>query len=210
MLRQLQDTEEKIFMNRIENTFKNKKAFIPFITAGYPNLKKTEDYIGEMVSAGADLIEIGIPFSDPVAEGPVIQKSSKKALEEGTNLDNIFELVKNVRKRVAIPLVFMTYINPIFKYGYDKFFEQCAKTGIDGIIVPDLPFEEKDEIFNSSYFSGKDRRNSKISRRFFVCCFFDGSHRCQGRNKNRLTINFEIGKKSNKCSRLCRIRYSFS
>ena len=86
-------------MNRIENTFKNKKAFIPFITAGYPNLKKTEDYIGEMVSAGADLIEIGIPFSDPVAEGPVIQKSSKKALEEGTNLDNIFELVKNVRKR---------------------------------------------------------------------------------------------------------------
>lgn len=146
MLLQLQDTEEKIFMNRIENTFKNKKAFIPFITAGYPNLKKTEDYIGEMVSAGADLIEIGIPFSDPVAEGPVIQKSSKKALEEGTNLDNIFELVKNVRKRVAIPLVFMTYINPIFKYGYDKFFEQCAKTGIDGIIVPDLPFEEKDEI----------------------------------------------------------------
>jgi len=133
-------------MNRIEFAFKNKKAFIPFITAGYPNIKKTEDFIYKMVSAGADLIEIGIPFSDPVAEGPVIQESSQKALEEGTNLDSIFELVKNIRKNISIPLVFMTYLNPVFKYGYDNFFKQCSLIGIDGIIIPDLPFEEKNEI----------------------------------------------------------------
>jgi len=133
-------------MNRIESAFKNKKAFIPFITAGYPNINKTEDFIYKMVSAGADLIEIGIPFSDPVAEGPVIQEASQKALEAGTNLDNIFELVKNVRKNISIPLVFMTYINPVFKYGYDNFFNRCSSIGIDGIIIPDLPFEEKNEI----------------------------------------------------------------
>ncbi len=133
-------------MNRIESAFKNKKAFIPFITAGYPNMTKTEDFIYKMVSAGADLIEIGIPFSDPLAEGPVIQESSQKALEEGANLDNIFELVKKVRKTVSIPLVFMTYVNPVFKCGYDNFFKQCSLIGIDGIIIPDLPFEEKNEI----------------------------------------------------------------
>lgn len=133
-------------MNRIESAFKNKKAFIPFITAGYPNINKTEDFIYKMVSAGADLIEIGIPFSDPVAEGPVIQESSQKALAAGTNLDNIFELIRKVRKTVSIPLVFMTYVNPVFRYGYDNFFKQCSVTGIDGIIIPDLPFEEKNEI----------------------------------------------------------------
>ena len=146
MLRQLQDTEEKKYMNRIESAFKNKKAFIPFITAGYPNINKTEDFIYKMVSAGADLIEIGIPFSDPVAEGPVIQESSQKALAAGTNLDKIFDLVKKVRKTVNIPLVFMTYVNPVFRYGYDNFFKQCSVIGIDGIIIPDLPFEEKNEI----------------------------------------------------------------
>ena len=135
-------------MNRIESAFKNKKAFIPFITAGYPNINKTEDFIYKMVSAGADLIEIGIPFSDPVAEGPVIQESSQKALAAGTNLDKIFDLVKKVRKTVNIPLVFMTYVNPVFRYGYDNFFKQCSVTGIDGIIIPDLPFEEKNEILN--------------------------------------------------------------
>ena len=133
-------------MNRIESAFTNKKAFIPFITAGYPDINKTEDFIYKMVSAGADLIEIGIPFSDPVAEGPVIQESSQKALEAGTNLDNIFELVKKVRKTVSIPLVFMTYVNPVFKYGYENFFKQCSLIGIDGVIIPDLPFEEKKEI----------------------------------------------------------------
>ena len=136
-------------MNRIELAFKNKKAFIPFITAGYPNINKTKDFIYKMVLAGADLIEIGIPFSDPIAEGSVIQESSQKALEAGTNIDNIFELVKNIRKTVLIPLVFMTYINPVFKYGYDNFFKQSSLIGIDGIIIPDLPFEEKNEI--SSY-----------------------------------------------------------
>ncbi len=132
--------------NRIEDAFKNKKIFIPFITAGYPNLKKTEDFIYRAVSAGAGLIEIGIPFSDPVAEGPVIQEASQKALEAGTTLEGIFKLVETVRKKVSIPLVFMTYINPVFRYGYEKFFKRCSCAGIDGIIVPDLPFEEKSEI----------------------------------------------------------------
>ena len=146
MLQQLQDTEEKKYMNRIENAFKNKKLFIPFITAGYPNLKKTEDFIYKMVSAGAGIIEIGIPFSDPVAEGPVIQESSQKALEAGTTLEGIFNLVETVRKKVSIPLVFMTYVNPVFRYGYDNFFKKCSCVGIDGIIIPDLPFEERNEI----------------------------------------------------------------
>ena len=162
MLQQLQDIEEKKYMNRIETAFKNKKAFIPFITAGYPNINKTEDFIYEMVSAGADLIEIGIPFSDPIAEGPVIQEASQKALEQGTNLDKIFELVQKIRKTVSIPLVFMTYVNPIFKYGYEKFFKKCSLVGIDGIIIPDLPFEEKNEI--SNYFAW-DFNKSLISVR---------------------------------------------
>lgn len=133
-------------MNRLENAFKDKKLFIPFITAGYPNLKKTEDFIYQAVSAGAGIIEIGIPFSDPVAEGPVIQEASQKSLEAGTTLDGIFKLVENVRKKVSIPLVFMTYINPVFRCGYDNFFKRCSLVGIDGIIIPDLPFEEKGEI----------------------------------------------------------------
>lgn len=137
--------------NRIQEAF-HKKAFIPFITAGDQGLDVTERYIRTMVDAGADLLEIGIPFSDPVAEGPVIQAASERALKAGTTTSKIFEMVARLRKGddqhkpVTIPLVFMTYINPIFVYGKERFFSQCQEVGIDGIIIPDMPFEEKGEL----------------------------------------------------------------
>jgi tryptophan synthase alpha chain len=133
-------------MNRIERAFKNGKAFIPFITAGDPNLLTTEKLVLAMAEVGADLIELGIPFSDPVAEGVVIQRADERALAAGTTTDRIFETVKSIRAKTNVPLAFMTYINPIYAYGSDKFMKNCREAGIDAIIVPDLPFEEKDEI----------------------------------------------------------------
>ena len=133
-------------MSRIQKAFENKKAFIAFLTAGDPSLDKTEEYILEMERAGADLIEIGIPFSDPIAEGPVIQEADIRALSGGVTTDDIFDMVKKLREKTEIPLVFMTYLNPVFHYGYEAFFERCQDVGIDGIIIPDLPFEEKEEF----------------------------------------------------------------
>lgn len=133
-------------MSRIANAFNNKKAFIAFLTGGDPTLDKTEEYIYTLEKAGADLIEIGIPFSDPIAEGPVIQEANIRSLSQGTTTDKLFDLVKKVRKNTNIPLVFMTYLNPVFHYGYDKFFTNCKDCGIDGIIIPDLPYEEKAEV----------------------------------------------------------------
>ncbi len=133
-------------MSRISDIFKNGKAFIPFVTAGDPNLDTTEQLVLAMAEAGADLIELGIPFSDPVAEGVVIQRADERALTSGATTDRIFETVKNIRNKTNVPLAFMTYINPIFVYGPDRFLKSCHETGIDAIIVPDLPFEEKGEI----------------------------------------------------------------
>jgi len=133
-------------MNRIEKAFENKKAFIAFITGGDPNIQTTEKLILAMARSGVDIIEIGIPFSDPVAEGVVIQEADKRSLENGCTVDKLFEMVKRVREKVQIPLLFMSYINPIFVYGTERFMEQCSLCGIDGVIVPDLPFEEKDEL----------------------------------------------------------------
>lgn len=133
-------------MTRIPEAFKNGKAFIAFITGGDPDLETTEKLLYTMSEAGADIIEIGIPFSDPIAEGPVIQAASQRALEAGCTTDKLFELVAKVRKDISIPLVFMTYINPIYTYGKDKFMKRCKEVGIDGVIVPDLPFEEKGEL----------------------------------------------------------------
>ena len=133
-------------MTRIPEAFKNGKAFIAFITGGDPDLEITEKLLYTMSEAGADIIEIGIPFSDPIAEGPVIQAASQRALEAGCTTDKLFELVAKVRKDISIPLVFMTYINPIYTYGKDKFMKRCKEVGIDGVIVPDLPFEEKGEL----------------------------------------------------------------
>lgn len=132
-------------MNRIENAFKNKKAFIGFLTAGDPTFDASFENIMAMIRAGADLVEIGIPFSDPIAEGPVIQGADVRALKAGMTTDRAFELAEKVRAKTDIPLVFMTYVNPVYKYGYDRFFARCAKIGVDGLICPDLPFEEKNE-----------------------------------------------------------------
>lgn len=133
-------------MSRIQDIFHNQKAFIAFITAGDPNLSVTEELIPAMAQAGADLIEIGIPFSDPVAEGSVIQEADLRALSAGATTDKIFDSVERIRRNTNIPLVFMTYINPVYVYGVERFMERSANCGIDALIVPDMPFEEKQEL----------------------------------------------------------------
>jgi len=140
-------------MSRIQNAFKNNacggtsgKAFIGFVTGGDPNIEKTKEFVLEMARAGADLVEIGIPYSDPIAEGPVIQEANNRALKSGTNVEKLFALVNDLRNVTDIPLVFLTYINPVFRYGYEKFFKRCRDTGLDGIIIPDLPFEEQPPV----------------------------------------------------------------
>lgn len=133
-------------MSRIAEVFSKGKAFIPFITAGDPNLSITEKLIPAMAEAGADLIEIGIPFSDPVAEGIVIQEADMRALSAGTTTDKIFESVKRIRMKTDVPLAFMTYLNPVFVYGSERFIKNTAECGVDALIVPDLPYEEKEEL----------------------------------------------------------------
>lgn len=133
-------------MSRIAEVFTKGKAFIPFITAGDPDLSITEKLIPAMAEAGADLIEIGIPFSDPVAEGIVIQEADMRALSAGTTTDKIFESVKKIRMKTNVPLAFMTYLNPVFVYGSERFIKNAAECGVDALIVPDLPYEEKEEL----------------------------------------------------------------
>ncbi len=134
--------------NLIQKAFDtpNKKAFIGFLTAGYPDADSTVKFVLEMERAGADLIEIGIPFSDPTAEGVVIQNANIAALKAGMTTDGVFDVVKRIREVSEIPLAFMTYANPVFHYGYDKFFAQCEKLGVGAIIIPDIPYEEKAEV----------------------------------------------------------------
>ena len=133
-------------MNKIEKAFSNGKAFIPFITLGDPSLEFTEKLIIEMAKAGADVIELGIPFSDPSAEGPVIQAANIRGLSVGTNTDKIFDMIERVRKVSNVPLVFLTYVNIVFSYGTERFMKKCKEVGVDGIIVPDIPYEERNEI----------------------------------------------------------------
>lgn len=133
-------------MNKIRQAFSRGKAFIPFITCGDPDLQTTAACVREMARGGADLIELGIPFSDPTAEGPVIQEANLRALTGGATTDRIFGMVRELRTDVDIPLVFMTYANVVFSYGAERFLAACAETGIDGLILPDLPFEEKEEF----------------------------------------------------------------
>ncbi len=152
----LQDTEERKFMSNIKKAFVNGKAFIPFITCGDPDLETTAKIIREAERAGANLIELGIPFSDPTAEGPVIQGANIRALARGVTTDKIFDLVADLRKDVKIPLVFMTYANVVFSYGAERFISRCKETGIDGIILPDLPYEEKDEFSEAAEKYGID------------------------------------------------------
>ena len=133
-------------MSNIAKAFAGGKAFIPFITCGDPDLATTAAAVRAMAANGADLIELGIPFSDPTAEGPVIQGANIRALKAGTTTDKVFDLVREVRRDVSIPMVFMTYANVVFSYGAEKFISTCAEIGIDGLILPDLPYEEKDEF----------------------------------------------------------------
>ena len=133
-------------MSRISDAFKKGKAFIPFITGGDPDVETTYELIKTMAANGADIIEIGIPFSDPIAEGPVIQEADLRALSSGTTTDALFDMVVRLRKEIDIPLIFMTYANPIYVYGKERFMKRCAEVGIDGVIVPDIPFEEKAEL----------------------------------------------------------------
>lgn len=135
-------------MSKIRQAFKNKKkCFIPFITGGDPNLEVSKELILAMAAAGADIIEIGIPFSDPVAEGEVIQRANVRALNAGISTDKLFDMLAEVRNVTQVPLVFLTYVNPIFIYGTERFMEKCRQLEIDGVIVPDLPYEEKMNYF---------------------------------------------------------------
>lgn len=133
-------------MSKIQEAFARGKAFIPFITCGDPDLATTAAVVREAVANGADLVELGIPFSDPTAEGVVIQAANLRALQGGVTTDKIFDLVRDLRRDVTVPMVFMTYANVVFSYGAEKFIATCAAIGIDGLILPDLPFEEKDEF----------------------------------------------------------------
>ncbi len=133
-------------MSNIYKAFENGKAFIAFITCGDPDLETTAKAVKAAADNGADLIELGIPFSDPTVEGPVIQGANTRALNGGITTDKVFDFVKDIRKDVKIPMVFMTYANVVFSYGADKFISNCSNAGIDGIILPDLPFEEKEEF----------------------------------------------------------------
>jgi tryptophan synthase alpha chain len=143
-------------MSKITKAFENRKAFIAFITGGDPDLETTEKLVPAMAEAGADLIEIGIPFSDPVAEGIVIQEADERALQAGCTTDKLFEMVTRIRPKTDVPLLFMTYLNPIYTYGKEKFLSRCAECGIEGIIVPDMPFEEKDELAELCELHGVD------------------------------------------------------
>lgn len=133
-------------MSKIKSAFENGKAFIPFITCGDPDLETTKAVVRAAVENGADLIELGIPFSDPTAEGPVIQGANIRALAGGVTTDHVFQMVRELREDVTIPMVFMTYANVVFSYGAEKFISTCQEVGIDGLILPDLPYEEKDEF----------------------------------------------------------------
>ena len=133
-------------MNKISDAFNNGKAFIGFVTAGDPDLNTSKEILLSMSKGGCDLIEVGIPFSDPIAEGPVIQDANIRALKNNVTTDDVFALTKSVSQEVDTPMVFMTYLNVLFKYGYDKFLQKAKNSGICGVIIPDLPYEEKDEL----------------------------------------------------------------
>ena len=133
-------------MSRIHEAFENKKAFIPFITCGDPDLETTKKLVIAMAENGADLIELGIPFSDPTAEGPVIQEADNRALSAGATTAKVLAMAKELRETIKVPMVFMTYANVVFAYGAEKFLSQAKEAQMDGLILPDVPFEEKEEF----------------------------------------------------------------
>ena len=132
-------------MSKLSEAFKN-KTLIGFLTAGDPDIESSERYVLEMVRAGADIVEIEIPFSDPIMEGEIIQASTLRALNAGTTVEKVFNLINSIRQKSDVPIVLLTYLNPAFNYSYEKFFEKCQKAGVQGVIIPDLPYEEKTEV----------------------------------------------------------------
>ena len=186
----------------------HRKIFVPFITAGDPDLETTKKLILAMEEAGATLIELGIPFSDPMAEGPVIQEADLRALSAGCTTDKVFDMIKEVRKETDIPLVFLTYANPIFHYGTDKFYARCAEVRVDGTIVPDVPYEEREELEEACDKYGVDRitmiaptSEDRIQ---------PGGHRRAQRDYNghRYYLQKNPGSNGHSCSRRFRHRYA--
>ncbi len=143
-------------MSNLARAFDHGKAFIPFVTCGDPDLETTAKVVRAMAANGADLVELGIPFSDPTAEGPVIQGANVRALRAGTTTDKVFDLVRSLREDVTIPLVFMTYANVVYSYGSERFLGKCEEVGIDGLILPDVPYEEKGEFLDVCRSHGVD------------------------------------------------------
>lgn len=135
-------------MSKIRDAFQNKKAFVGFLTAGDPSLDKTAEYIMTMEKAGASVIEIGVPFSDPIAESPVVQEANVRALsaEGGCTTDMIFDMLASIKDTVTVPIVLMSYLNPVYKFGYEEFMAKCAETGVSGLIIPDMPYDERGEL----------------------------------------------------------------
>jgi len=138
-------------MNRIDQTFKqikreNRKALIPYIMAGDPDLGATKDLVIDLESAGADIIELGVPFSDPLADGPTIQRAAERSLQQGTTLKKVLALVKDIRRHTQIPLILMTYYNPVFRFGIERFVKEAVRAGVDGTIIPDLIPDEADDF----------------------------------------------------------------
>ncbi len=171
-------------MIKVGEAFQNKKAFVAYFMAGDPNLAVSAEYILAAQEAGADLIEIGIPFSDPIAEGEVIQEASVRALKAGTRLDGVFEMVASLKGKMRIPLVFMTYLNPVFVYGYDRLFAKCAELGVGGLIIPDMPFEEQGEATgHSKHRSIASRFVIRLQR--FIFCTSDESDYIKNPPKNQ-------------------------
>ena len=132
-------------MSKLSEAFKD-KALVGFLTAGDPDIESSERYVLEMVRAGVDIVEIEIPFSDPIMEGEIIQASTLRALNAGTTVEKVFNLINSIRQKSDVPIVLLTYLNPVFNYSYEKFFEKCQKAGVQGVIIPDLPYEEKTEV----------------------------------------------------------------
>ena len=155
--------KEDPHMSHINEAFKNGKALIAFLTTGTPSIEDTVRYVLDMEKAGATLIELGVPFSDPIADGPVIMEADVKALKNGIHLPQVMETVKEIRKHTAIPIVLLTYYNPVFRYPADRFFQEAKEIGIDGVIIPDLPGEEQQEIRPLADENGVDIIGKKMT-----------------------------------------------
>lgn len=133
-------------MTSLKEAFSKEKTFVAFTVAGDPNIDKSIEYTVALANAGADVIELGIPFSDPIADGPVIQKAGLRAFDAGIDTDKIFDMVSRIREQTDVPLVFLSYLNKLYDYGYEEFFTECENRGVSGVVIPDLPFEERGEV----------------------------------------------------------------